>query len=182
MLLVSYVSNLLQTPRILWFSFLNATVIMAVVAFIAKPDVQEPPALMLPILAGVALVSALLSIFMPRSQHRAALQRVQLRITEEIEPGGSDVLPYREQPKRRVFADPKDAERRAVRLFNTPFVLAMAFSESIATLGLALAMMGYPPTQAVPFFGVSALLVAVRFPTRNKVLRPLEKAQNAVFP
>lgn len=61
--------------------------------------------------------------------------------------------------------------------FQTSFILGMALSESVAMFGFVLGYLGFGPRAIAPFFGVSALLMLARFPSRRRITRALRKAR-----
>ncbi|MCA9595508.1 MAG: hypothetical protein KC776_19470 [Myxococcales bacterium] len=174
---------MLGVPRILWGAIFGSTFVFVFMMLVVHPENPGPPPPMLPpMFALVALTTAVMSFVVPRVQYRQAVARVKLDTIEEMADAGSDVLPYRSGPKRRVFAKPDEARRKAFLLFQTPFILSLALSESIALFGFVLGFMGFASWIAYPFFGVSWVLFALRFPTEDKVLRPFEAGTGAYFP
>lgn len=143
----------LKMPRILWFAMLVSQGVYVYVARTAAPDTPADGAgtLVVP-LAAAAFVSAMMSFALPMFLHRSAMRRV-----EPSTMGGA----------------PADLARIAVALYFTPFVLAIALSESVAVFGVVLALQGLPQSTYLPFIGAGALLVLVRFPTGRAALGPL---------
>ncbi|GMV17496.1 MAG: hypothetical protein HS104_00135 [Polyangiaceae bacterium] len=172
----------LLTPRILWGALLASTVLFLVVLFVQP----HPPSIATPILApalgAVAIGLAIFSFVLPMQQQRTVLQQAKVEITEAPDPNASGVIPYRDAPKRRVFADPKAAENTAFVNYQTSLILGCALSEAIAIFGFMLGFLGHPPVVFLPFFVASWVLIGVRFPTLARVRGPLEKAKGAVFP
>lgn len=166
--------------RILWGALFASTFVYLIVLFVVPPQASEPPELSLVIGMAVAAVgTAVTSLVVPRVAHAQALARHRLEVIERADTGASDILPYRDAPKRRVFADPKAAESLAFATFNAPFLLSLAMAEATALVGFVLAFLGLPLPRALPFFGVAWVLMAVRFPTLRQVIGPVERFYGA---
>jgi len=172
----------LMTARILWGALFASTVMFLVVLQVAKNPHPEPIPLMAPMLGLVALGIAVVSFLLPSYQLKTVLTRSNVVVTEEADPTASGIIPYRDAPKRRVFAKPEQALATAFMAYQTPLILGCALSESIALFGFVLGYLGHPPLVYLPFFVLAWGLLAVRFPTLARVRRPLEKAKDAVFP
>ncbi len=174
---------MMRTFRILWGALFASTVIFFVIMLVVHPENQGPPqSIMAPAFAFVALTTAVMSFIMPRMNYRQAIANVKLETVEQSVDTGSDVLPYRSGAKRRVFAKPDQARRKALVIFQTPFILSLALSESIALYGFILGFLGFHFLIALPFFLVSWVLIALRFPTEQKVFGPFEAGTGAHFP
>src|SRR5512141_3440963 len=124
----------LQTPRLPWGALL----------FTVHPEPQPLQPLLPPLFGVVSLVIAVVSFMLPAQGYKQIVQRQKPEIAEEADQQGSDIIPYRDAPKRRVFASPTDARRMARIAFQTPFILGMALSEAIALFGFALGFLGHP--------------------------------------
>jgi hypothetical protein len=179
----------LQTARIIWAALLTSTVIFFVALLVTRPPIESPPEpSMLPILGVVAAVVAVVSFVLPAHLSRQALAAAKIETREETvaDPSraDSDVLPYREAPTvtRRVPVDPGVAVRRALALHQTPLILGLALSESIALFGVVLGLVGFELPLVVPFFVLSWISIAARYPTLERAVRPLEQAQGLHIP
>lgn len=176
----------LRTPRILWGAMLASVGMYA--GLIVSGALESGPVkqshdgggpLPLPILFGLPVALAVASFVVPRVLHRQAIARAQF----EIEERPMNVAPtnYRSASGRyRQFTPAVYAA--ALPLFFVPFILSLALSESIALLGVVGAATGVPQLYCLPLFGVSALLIAIRFPTWSGVVAPIEKQHDAVAP
>lgn len=171
-----------MTVRILWGALLASTVMFLVVLLFVPNEHPNPMPILPPAFGVMALGMAVLSFALPSQQQKSALTRASVAVTEEADPNASGIIPYRDAPKRRVFADPKAAETTAFVAYQTPFILGCALSESIALFGFVIGFLGHPAPFFMPFFALSWLLLAVRFPTLARVRAPLERAKSAVFP
>lgn len=172
----------LKIPRILWAALLVATAIFLVVVQVAPAPAPEPIPMLPAVLAVVALADAVASFLIPAMALRKALGAARVEVVEQAVADPNSVIPYRDAPKRRVFADANAATRAAVMAFQTPFILSLALSESIALFGFILGYLGHSKPVYLPFFVLSWILFLLRFPTRERVLGPLERAKGAVFP
>jgi hypothetical protein len=171
-------ANRLKTIRILWGSLMASVCMILVVVFVAKnPNPQPPEPMMAPAFALVALMVAGMSFFLPANMKKTAFKNMKLELEEVADTGASDVLPYRDAPKRRVFANPKEAARRAFMIYQTSTILECALSEAVG-----LGFLGFPPPIFIPFFVVSLSLMALRFPTVNKAFGPMERHFDAKLP
>ena len=169
-----------MTPLILWFALFGATFMYLAIPALMPLEDREPLELgMIVALSAAAVGTAVASRVIPSIQHRQGLVARNLKVTEQVVRDASDVLPYRDAPKQRVFADPKAAETAAIVAFMTPFILGMALAEATALFGFILMFLGLPMLQALPFFALAWILMLLRFPTPRAVVTPLEKAYDA---
>ncbi len=170
----------LMVPRILWLSMLTSIVFYGGILFSgAVPPPPETPAIPLPMLLAIALSCAVASFLVPVFLHRSALAKVEFEVDE---------LPLQEAPTgyrtagtsyRRLSPSVYDS---AMRLYSAPFIVSLALSEAVALFGFIGAYTGQPIPYCLPFLGVGALLIAVRFPTWRAALAPIEKQTSAVAP
>ena len=58
---------------------------------------------------------------------------------------------------------------RSANAYTLGLILALAFAESVCILGLVLGFLGAPPKVVMPFFLVTWVLMALRFPTAAKM-------------
>jgi hypothetical protein len=68
---------------------------------------------------------------------------------------------------RGATAEPRSSQARGPYL--VALILALAFAESVAILGLVLGLLGAPPSFVMPFFFVTWILMLIRFPTQEKL-------------
>lgn len=59
--------------------------------------------------------------------------------------------------------------RRSSSAYMVALILSLALAESVCILGLVLGFLGAPPTVVMPFFFVTWVLMAIRFPTKDKI-------------
>lgn len=174
----------LMTARILWASLLGATVMfLGVLLFLGPQQHREPVAAMLPAFGLVALTIAVLSFVLPQRLYTQALERIEIDVVERPGAQGSDVIPDRAAPARRVAKKPAKALRRAFGIYQTKLVLACALGESVAVFGFLLGFTGHPLLHALPFFVISWALLLLQFPTLAKILGPVEaRIQAQIMP
>jgi hypothetical protein len=176
-------SQRLQVPRILWFAIFGSTLIFIVLRFVIPMEPVKAEPMMLPLLGLCALSSLVMSFFLPARLGNQARRAQKLEIVESADPNAtSDVIPGSAGPKRRVFADPKKAIGAAFMTYQSPFILGMALSESVALSGLVLWFLGFGLAEGLPFFVLAWISMALRFPTLDKVIVPFERAHDAVIP
>jgi hypothetical protein len=165
----------LMVPRILWGAILCSTFLFFVVQFVVRqPGPVEAPLVI--VLAGAAVMTALASIVLPSATYAVALRRLKLDSREEDDPSGMPGV-----TRRRVAANPDEAMRTAIRIFQTPFILGLALSEAISLFGFVLGFLGAPIDWVLPFFVASWLLIWMRFPTRERIFGPAERATGVVI-
>lgn len=172
----------LVTARILWGALLTSTVLVLVVLFMVPREPVAPMPILAPALGVVAIGLGIFSFVLPMQQRQRVLRDAKVGLTEAPDPNPSSVIPYRDAPKRLVFADPKAAETTAFASYQVALIVGCALCEAIALFGFMLGFLGHPPAVFLPFFVASWGLMAARFPTMARVRGPLEKAKGAVFP
>lgn len=171
----------LLTARILWGAILMSVVLLLVVLQFVTLLPASPDPVLAPTFAAAALSLAVTSFLLPRHLHRSMLAKVEVPVTTEADPGAFGSF-YREAaPKRRIIADREAAHRAAVACFLTPHILRLALSEAIALFGFVLGILGHEEPVWAPFFGVGAVLIAIRFPTARQMIGPLEEALGATI-
>ena len=170
----------MRTPRILWGAMLASVGIYAgLIVSGALGSGADADPLPLPLLLSLSVALAIASFVLPHVLHRQAIARAKFEIDER--PMNVAPTNYRSasgryrQLRSGVYA-------AALPLFFTPFILSLALSEAVAVLGVAGASTGVSPMYCLPLLGVSALLIAVRFPTWSAVVGPIEKRHDAVAP
>lgn len=173
----------LQVPRILWFAIFTSTILFLVVRFVVPIDPVEAPPFLLPVMGMVALSCLVMSFVLPAKLGEPARRARKLAIVDADDPNAtSDVIPGGAGPKRRVFANPQMAIGAAFATYQTPFILGMALSETVAIAGFILWFQGFGLAEGIPFFVLAWISMALRFPTLDKVLIPFERAHDAVIP
>lgn len=180
----------LRTARILWGALLASTGVYLVLLLTVRPEMDHAPhePFLFPALAVAALGAAVASFIIPASLYRQNAARAKLDCKEETvqDPvrAGSDVLPYRETATRtrKVAAKPEVARRRAFVLYQTAMILELALAEAVCLLGFVLGWLGFPILHVLPFFVVAWVLFALRFPTLERAIAPLERAQGVHIP
>lgn len=170
----------LQIPRIIWGSLLMSSLSLLGVAKLLLVEVApQPEASLLWILVAVALADAVASFVIPAANYRRLAAKVKLEVVTESVSTDIPAGFYRDAGStRRVPADLDAARSLAYRLFLTPFILGLAFAESIAFLGVVVRAVGFPVSFAAPFMLVAALLIALRFPTEARIFKLLETAHD----
>lgn len=175
----------LRTMRVLWaFLFASTGIYAAVLAFEVippQPRTAETPPLLVPF-AALALGLAVMSFVIPKLSYKQLVAKSDVRIVEEPIPEVFAAGYRQAAPERRVFADPEAAWREAAKCFQPSLILEMALSEAAALLGFVLGFLGSPATVWAPFMIGGAALIAIRFPTRARVVAPFEAALGARFP
>lgn len=170
----------IMTARVLWAAMLASTGVYAgiLVAGVVPPPPDAAP-VPWPILLGAAGLCAVASFIVPGLVHRSALTKTTFEV-EEL-PLGEAPTGYRTagDKYRRLTPAAYDA---ALRIYFTPLILALALSEAVALFGFVGALTGQPIMYCLPFLGIGALLIALRFPTWHTILAPIEKQTNAVAP
>lgn len=173
----------LRTQRVLWGALLMATLMYGFLIFsgIFRPPPQPPDQAMLFALAGVACVVAVMSFVLPGMIYKQAVSAVKLDVIDEPAPAGFAAAFQRAGSGAKVFADPEAALRRAAALSQTRLILSVALSEAVALFGFMLAVLGFDKLVAIPFLAVGAVLVVIRFPTEEQIVKPFEAALGATL-
>lgn len=179
----------LTTMRILWAALLSSVAVYAGIVVAtgkAEPATPAPDPMMIVVMSGAALMTAVMSFVLPPIVFRKAA------LTNNAPTDDGAPLPEsREQRAAReqvtsaaagVLRDPAAAEAAAFRHYQTRMILELALSESVALFGLILAFMGFGLYRAAPLFAAAAVLMLLRFPTRDRVLSAYEEAVGARFP
>lgn len=167
----------LTTMRIMWASLMFSVCILLVVVFIVPPEPGALPPLALPLFALVALSTAVLSFVIPKRSYAAAAKSVEIPVAPSQDSGGMPAGMFQGAgPARKLPAHPDEARRRATVLFQTQFILSLALSEAVALFGFMLGHLGFSLVQFVPFFAVSLALMALRFPTEERIVAMFEAA------
>jgi F0F1-type ATP synthase membrane subunit c/vacuolar-type H+-ATPase subunit K len=175
----------LRVVLILWGALFISTCMFILVLVIQQRSGVLPTEpvnpIMLPVFGVVALAIAVTSVVFPRHMHRSLLKAAKLEILTEVDERGGPVLFRDAAPTIRVFADSAKARDVAFPRFQTPFILGMALSESVALFGFTLGFLGFPLPHVLPFWGVCWVLMIMRFPTRKRIYGPLEELHDAVI-
>lgn len=172
----------LQSPRILWFALLMASLFYpAILLFLLQkgslPARPSEPS-MVPIFYVVALLTATMSFVVPRLGLAQALAAFASRIGSESSSGGQAPWPGYRAPvtSERVLRLTDDDRRQLVNQLRPRLIIALALSESVSLLGFMLGFLGHPPALWAPLSAAGALLIAVRFPTARWALGAVERA------
>jgi hypothetical protein len=167
----------LVTARVLWAAILSSVGVMFVVLRVAEhPSEPQKPELF-PIFGFFALSVAAASVLLPARLHAEVARAQRLETREEP----NTVTPDAPSATRRVFVEPEKARAVAWRLFMSPFIISLALSEAVALSGFVLGFSGFPEERVLPFFLVSAVLLALRFPKASAAEKMLEKSLGATF-
>lgn len=172
-------SQHLMTPRIMWFALMMSNVMVFTVITLTVQAPSEPvDPIVFIVIAMMAAGAAAAHFLIPARIRQATVAGTTLETTEMVDPNASVI--FRDAaPRIRVFVDDKAVAATGGRVFQTPFILAMALAESIGLDGGVLVAMGVPIEQAVAFPVIGALLMIRLFPTRKALLAPLEKHYGA---
>lgn len=171
-----------MTPRILWAALCFATVLLAILPYVAQLPDQTPPAIMLPMLGGLAFVQVILSIVFPESVLRKAFAKQLPKFVVERANPAAEVTFREAAPPIKVFDDLDATWTKVLMMWQPPFIMKMALAESIALLGLVLPFQGFPRITALPFAIVALILQLARFPTLGKIQSAVEKATGVPLP
>jgi len=174
----------LRTMRLIWGCILASTGIYA--AFLLFEVVTptrsgELPPFAVPF-AALAVGLAVMSFVIPKVIYKQLVATSNVLIIEEPVPEVFAAGYRQAAPERRVFGDPDAAGRKAAQCFQTPLIIGIALSEAAALLGFVLGFFGFPVMVWAPFMIGGAALIAIRFPTRERVTAPFEAAHGASFP
>jgi hypothetical protein len=167
--------------RILYLALFAMIFMYAGVAMVAAPQPAEP---LDPIMAFVfgllGLSCSAASFLVPRKLLDLVYATQKPAIHEKAE-AREDALFRDEAVMQRVFADPAEVRRMLLQMHMTPFILGLALSESVAVFGLIVRFLGYSWGIALPFFVLSAVLIAARFPTMAALEKEAARRFDASF-
>ncbi len=172
----------MQTLRILWAAMMGSVAIFGVLCFVLPaPSTAEPQMALLIGLGVAAVVTAITSFWLPAQGLKTAFQNFDAE-TEERPASGDDSSMFGGQPRtQKVFKHPKKAFKKALPRYNTAFILGVALSESVALFGFVLSRVGFSPIEFLPFVVVGLVLVAIRFPTEERIIALVEKETGVRF-
>jgi hypothetical protein len=171
----------LQTPRILWFALLMASLFYPAILLFLRQQGSLPARpgelSMVPIFYVVALLTATMSFVVPRLGLAQALASFASRIGSESSSGQAPWPGYRAPAtSERVVRLTDDDRRQLVNQLRPRLIIALALSESVSLLGFMLGFLGHPPALWVPLSAAGSLLIAARFPTARWALGAVERA------
>ena len=169
-----------MTLRMLWAALFSATLIyLGVLQVIPARETAPAPMLVL-VLVGTAIATAVMSFILPRHLLRAALAAAEVETTEIADQNAQSL--FRDAATMvRVFEDSAAARRAALVASYTPSILRFALSEAVALYGFVLAFLGAELTVYLPLFLISWVLFGAHFPARAKIDKALEDAKGARF-
>ena len=176
------IAKRLHVPRILWGALLASQVVYVGVlsAGLVQPE-RPPDPIMLPVLIGTATVVAIASFLLPEIIRRGAIAKSGIVVHDIPDPEAP--IGFRgAAPTIRGYADPARVIARAFPLGFTPLILSLALAEAISIFGLTLGVTGHGPEAWAGFFAVGMTLTAIRFPTADTFLRPIEKHTGVRLP
>lgn len=160
--------------RVLWGALVSSMLIIVGVTVLVIEPTSPPDPILLVGLGLTGATVAVVSLVWPRLFFLRLLATMNPKLTDVTDSTGSDVLPYRDTKRRRVFASPDAAARGALTRYQTVFILKMALAESVGIFGLVLCVLGHELTSVAPFFVVALALQLARFPRPASWERPLE--------
>jgi hypothetical protein len=169
-----------RTLRLLWASIFSSLGILSGLAATLPEAEGEGDRTLVLLLAAVALANTVMSFVLPEIVYRAGVRRANVPIDEVPDPSAPDG--FAGATRVRVFRDPTGARSLARLHFQQSFILGLALSESVGLLGFVLNRMGFSFLLTLPFFLVSGVLIAVRFPTQDIAERRFAATLGARFP
>lgn len=168
------------TARVIWVGLTAPIVVYVVVAFLVTDpaaSAQEPLLALQAVLIVVALIAGTVSLLLPRfllSDER--LQRV-LRDDPALEDLARDPQTGKvDEERRRKIEALSTQERKLLRLppvYLTQLIIRLALTETVAIMGLVLAIISNSPQLVVPF---AALALVLNLSSLPKVKEQLESA------
>lgn len=145
----------------------TSPVIMFIVTLVIEPASAAEPAMAL-VLAGIAVGLAVASLTLPS---RLVADRI----------GGLELKLEGSFGERTIREDPDDVIRRASSAFMTAFLISVSLAEAIAILGVVAAFLGFAVTLYLPFLAFGFILILVRFPRYETMVKQVETAAGARF-
>ncbi|CAN5331695.1 hypothetical protein BH09MYX1_BH09MYX1_30370 [soil metagenome] len=172
----------LLTMRILWMSLIVSVLAFAAVVFYVEVPQVTPQAFMLPAFGVVAIANAVISVVFPAHQRKKMMVAQLSRLVVERANPAAEVTFREAAPPIKVFDDPRAVWAKAFALYQTPFILALAISESVGLFGVVLVFQGFPRVTALPFLALSLMLQIARFPTAEKIAASVKSATGVDLP
>lgn len=169
-----------RTLRLLWASIFSSLGILGGFAATLPPPEVEGDRTLLLLFAAVAIGNAAMSFVLPMIIYRSGVRRANVPVDEVPDPDAAAA--FAGATRVRVFRDPVAARALARLHFQQSFILGLALSEAVGLLGFVLNRMGFPLLFALPFFLISGVLIAVRFPQEGAAERRFSEELNARFP
>jgi len=172
----------IRTAQVLWAGLFVSTFVLVATVFVLKQPPQPAPPVMLPAVAGVALVMAMAAIILPPQMLKKALA-AQLSPLIVERPNPAAEVTFREAaPPLKAFDDPAVAETKAIVAYQQPLILSLSLPESVAIFGVLVVAQGFPRPAAVPFFVACWILQIARFPTAAKLAAAVKSATGVDLP
>jgi hypothetical protein len=175
------VAQRLRTLRLLWAAISFAVLVLAVAVVFVTPAARSPEPVMLLALVLAAVQVAVLSFVVPGWLFRKAVKRAAFQVVEPPDPDAHEAFARSGAAKLRVFRRPADVQQRALFYFQSPFILSIALSESIALFGLMLRLLGFDISTGLVFCAAAGVLVALRYPRASAVFTSVERVCGARF-
>lgn len=170
---------ILRTQRILWAALLVASFIEAGISFyVPVPPGMHPQQVMAIAIAAIAVVVAVVSFVLPATNIRLALRSLDAEVKEE--PAPPDEMGYRERaPTVRTIHLTQSSFRALLLRSQVPLILSLALSNAITLFGVVLSRLDHPPATFAPFLVVGSVLMAIRFPSEQRLIRAIERQHQA---
>lgn len=173
----------MQVLRIIWAALMGSVVLFGVLCFVITPQSGQQAELVLLIGIGVSAVAeAVVSFVLPANALKAAFTHFEAETAEEPVPTDESSMFGGEPRTQKVFTHPGKVFKKALVKFQTPFILSIALSEAVGLNGFVLAQIGFEPKFFLPFVVAGFVLIAVRYPTEDRIVALLESHTGVRFP
>jgi hypothetical protein len=169
-----------RTLRLLWASIALGVGVFAGLTAVLPPPLAEGDPTLFFVFAAVALGNGMLSFVVPKIVYRNGLQREKIPIDEVPDPNAP--AGFGSVRRVRIFRNPEAARRLARQHFRQTFIIGLALAESVAVFGFVANRLGHPQLFTLPFFLVSGVLIAVKFPSGDAPEKWFEATLGATFP
>ncbi len=172
----------MQTVRILWAGMMTSVVILGVVCFVLPVQNGAHQVVLLAGLGVSAVFEAVLSFVLPAMGLKTGFRSLEVETVEKPAPADESSM-FGGQPRmEKVIKYPGKAFKAGFIRYQTAFILGCALSEAVAINGVVIRQLGFGPTEFLPFIAAGFLLVAIRYPSEERIMALIEKATGARFP
>jgi hypothetical protein len=172
----------MQTIRILWAALMASVVMLGVVSFVVSGQGHSPQFAMLIGLGVSAVAEAVMSFVLPANGLKTGFRTFSAETVERSAPGDESAMFGGQATTQKVFKHPGKAFKAGLIRYQTAFILSLALSEAVAINGVILAQLGFDPVEFLPFVAVGFLLMAIRYPTEERIMAVIEKGTGVRFP
>lgn len=167
----------MQVLRTVWGALLCSHFLLIVVLLVVPREAVAVDPILLPVLAGAGVMSALASLVVPRLLYRKNVATLQVQRMEVPDPAGMPGF-----GKSIVVAErSKNVMNGLLARYVTRVILGCALAEATSLYGFILKFLGHDWIISAPFFAVGIALALTHFPRESVYVRDAEAALKLKF-